>query len=165
MCFGLCQPGINLVHLSPWLPSPVFLLWTRQLSWKWKAGRVSTAVTLSFKKEGSSLYSVLDLCSLNSHLWKYTFRMLTHKTLCQLILTGSSNDRSVRCLFSHLSSKQELPQVCFPKVQPTSISGSHSEGVQQARGGGSWAIMASGYSPTSEVTSVVFAADIVLLGS
>ncbi|XP_049326792.1 uncharacterized protein LOC125787056 [Astyanax mexicanus] len=37
------------------------------------------------KREGASLRPILDLRVLNRHLRKYTFRMLTHKELCQSI--------------------------------------------------------------------------------
>lgn len=40
------------------------------------------------KKDGTSLRPILDLRVLNKHLRKYTFRMLTHKTLCRSIHTG-----------------------------------------------------------------------------
>lgn len=40
------------------------------------------------KKDGRSLRPILDLRVLNEHLRKYTFRMLTHKTLCRSIRPG-----------------------------------------------------------------------------
>ena len=65
------------------------------------------------KRGSSSLRPILDLCVLNRHLRKYTFRMLTHKVLCRSIRPGVwfvTIDLS-DAYFQHLSRALEISPV------------------------------------------------------